>query len=1163
MAAPAAPKVPCPPQEALERFLLESLEEAAAQRVQDHVESCALCQQRLDTLSSNGGSPHNAGRVAWTPKPGFIANLQANHDTAVGGFDVTDDPRAPAETFPQIAGYRIVKVIGQGGMGRVYAAMQEKLGRLVALKTLRDDRIAHDLVERLRREADAIARLQHPNIVQIFDIGDWQQTAGGAHLPYLAMELVPGDSLSRRLTGTPLPPEPAAAIIEKLARAVAAAHQAGIVHRDLKPANVLLQLQSSDNWLDAVPKITDFGLAKDVEVGSNLTETGQVVGTPSYMAPEQVRGQAAQVGPAVDLYALGAILYEMLTGRPPFTGTAPVDILMQVVSVEPVTLRRLVPQVPRDLETICLKCLEKDPVRRYESAVALAEDLRRFLEHKPTLARPLSPIGRALKWARRRPGITGLGSALLFTAFALVALGAWSYFEVSQALDDRTKSLEQEQKAVKSRDEALDAKSALLAKLAMSLKMEQEARQQAEEETYRALFSETSLLRTVRNEGWRKTAWANVARMATMPTQRRNPVALREEIAAALDFPDVAEVARVKMQCISLDFSPDSRTLVAMSQNNLLATREVPSLKQQRFCVVPVSFVKKLKGGTAWPTTIRFQPQSTLPFMPWRDSVGRWAEGQAAPLKVDPLELPKRKQDEEAWQIDFDRSGNLLALGWLDGTASIHDLASGKLAWQSPPLPNPTWTGHPTPVALSSDGEHIAMSNYSQTLWVYRWKESKKPITFMQSKPAPNAFRFSIDDRLIAASYPDDSAVLWNLKGRRPHRTLQGHTSRIQEMSFHPAGRWLATASVDATVRLWDTWSGQLIQTIYPRVGSVSTVAFSPDGKYLAAGGLEVVLYELSLDAARKFAILELTSSGNPYAATQQGALHPVKPHFATAEGSRLVVLDVETGREVRRWDNSINNALGKLTRSVTCFSPRGNLLAASAYRSLDDEGLVGLWDPESGKLLKMLEGQKASVRHLSFDPAGERLLSMGTTDAVVWDVESGKILHRWADVAWSHGEILKNGKVALLVSFNGNYLLADLTTGKMIAKGTLPHPTFRFVLTADDTQVILLSNQQVTRCSLADFKALSHISGDLFRAIAYSPRQDVLATAARNRRVTLWNARTLEKIASLPEEEHNVTHLEFSQDGDRLIVGGLFSRVIAYDLKAIRARFEKYGLGW
>jgi tetratricopeptide (TPR) repeat protein len=339
----------------------------------------------------------------------------------------------PADPEPAVPGYEVLAELGRGGMGVVYQAWQTGLGRVVALKMiLAGGGPEGKELGRFRTEAEAAARLQHPNIVQVHAVGDHDGR------PYLALEYVDGGSLAQKLNRTPQPAREAAALLETLARAVHHAHQKGVVHRDLKPANVLLTA-------DGTPKVADFGLAK-VLVGARAehTRSGSILGTPSYMAPEQAEGKVAQVGPAADVYALGAILYECLTGRPPFKAAEVLETLRQVVQDDPVPPRRLQPGVPRDLETVCLKCLQKEPRKRYASALDLADDLRRFLDGRPIQARPVPAWERAAKWARRRPAAAALLAVSAAAAAGLLTLAAYWNEARIDAAEQQAKNLEQE-----------------------------------------------------------------------------------------------------------------------------------------------------------------------------------------------------------------------------------------------------------------------------------------------------------------------------------------------------------------------------------------------------------------------------------------------------------------------------------------------------------------------------------------------------------------------------------------------------------------------------------------------------------------------------------------------------------------------------------------------
>jgi serine/threonine-protein kinase len=347
---------------------------------------------------------------------GLHRAMETYHVSSVDGAGVTaggddsgrHDPGAGSEGFPAIAGYEILGLLGRGGMGVVYRAWQGGLNRPVAVKMLHAGAQASPTsLGRFRVEAEAVARLRHANIVQIHDVGQH------ARSPYLVLELVEGGNLAQRVAGTPQPAAWAAELVEALARAMDAAHRQGVVHRDLTPANILLAE-------DGTPKITDFGLAKLlVGAGDPRTQTGEILGTPSYMAPEQAAGRHREIGAATDVYALGAILYELLTGRPPFKAESPLETLHQVMGDEPVSPSRLRPKLPRDLETIVLKCLRKEPARRYGGAGELAEDLRRHRDGRPILARPVGPGERLWRWCRRNRTVAALEALVLGLTVAL------------------------------------------------------------------------------------------------------------------------------------------------------------------------------------------------------------------------------------------------------------------------------------------------------------------------------------------------------------------------------------------------------------------------------------------------------------------------------------------------------------------------------------------------------------------------------------------------------------------------------------------------------------------------------------------------------------------------------------------------------------------------
>jgi Tol biopolymer transport system component/predicted Ser/Thr protein kinase len=471
-----------------------------------------------------------------------------------GGAE-TPPPAAgtPFPAPPSVPGYTLERVLGRGGMGVVYLARQERLKRQVALKMLHPAGAAEEAdPARFRAEAEAAARLQHSHIVQVYEVGDHEGR------PFLVMELVEGESLAQRLSGGPLASGQAAELLETLALAAHYAHTRGVVHRDIKPANVLLQA-------DGAPKLTDFGLARRLDVDVALTPTGQVLGTPGYMAPEQARGGKG-VGPPADVYALGAILYECLTGRPPFQGATAYETVLQVLQQDPAPPRRLRPAVPRDLETVCLKCLEKNPQRRYASAADLAGDLRRYLDGRPVTARPTGPLGRALRWAARRPAAAALLVCVAAALLAFVGRGLW---------------LERQQAA--RRDQARQAIAAALDE-AEALRAEVRGA-----DGLKALARVELLLADADSDDLRRRLEQMKAALQEMHAAEIAATRLREGV--------IPGASRVEHDNVAFDVSPDGETIVFSAADGDLYLLHLPT-----------SRVSRLTAGEDRKSTPAFSP---------------------------------------------------------------------------------------------------------------------------------------------------------------------------------------------------------------------------------------------------------------------------------------------------------------------------------------------------------------------------------------------------------------------------------------------------------------------------------------------------------------------------------------------------------------------------
>ncbi len=467
-----------PTPDTLRAYGLGKLDDASAKAVQEHLDDCLECRRQVAEMSPDSylGSVRDARKgpqnsIVGSSGPGLLPTGSAITNDAIadssaspcmsstGQVDATSTALESPDQLSRQAGrhigyfgdYELLKVLGDGGMGIVYKARQLSLNRPVALKMIKAARFASpDEIRRFQNESEAVARLDHPNIVPVYEVGEYEDQH------YFSMKLIVGESLDKRTKDYLSEPRNAAELVATTAGAIHHAHQRGILHRDLKPANILID---SEGW----PHVTDFGLAKRVEGDSELTRSGAILGTPAYMAPEQASGKRGAVTTATDVYGLGSVLYVLLTGKAPFGGDSVIDTLEQVRerSPEPPTKRN--PRVPRDLEVICLKCLAKDPPRRYGSAGALAEDLKHWLSGEPIAARPVGNATRVWMWCRRRPVISGLAAALSLAVLGGLIATSLSLLVALQAQAEEKKQTklaeERLQGAVKAEADAVLARS--------------------------------------------------------------------------------------------------------------------------------------------------------------------------------------------------------------------------------------------------------------------------------------------------------------------------------------------------------------------------------------------------------------------------------------------------------------------------------------------------------------------------------------------------------------------------------------------------------------------------------------------------------------------------------------------------------------------------------
>jgi WD40 repeat protein len=993
-----------------------------------------------------------------------------------GTADTRPEAAAPGagEGRPDVPGYEVLGELGRGGMGVVYRARQAGLNRVVALKMiLAGVHAGAEEVMRFRAEAEAVARLQHPNVVQVYEVGEH------AGLPYFSLEYCPGGSLDRKLAGTPLPPAEAAALVETLARAVQAAHDKGVVHRDLKPANVLL---AADGSL----KVTDFGLAKRLgEAGR--TATGAVLGTPSYLAPEQAAGARAEIGPACDVWALGAILYECLTGRPPFRGATAVDTLQQVVADDPVPPRALQPKVPRDLETVCLKCLEKQPGRRYATALELADDLRRFRANEPVRARPTPAWERAAKWARRRPARAALlgvsGAALL----AIAALGATFVAVVlssNAALKKATGEAENEKEIAQGEAKKAHEQEGIA----------QEAKARAEAEAERA---------------------------------RREKYAARVGYAAGLCEREPASALAVLEDT---DYCP-------------LDLRDFAWRLLRRRCAWDVLRLQKinLAGGIG---SVAFTPDGkTLasargvgPALLWDVSAGPGRGGFRAAGAGN------------CQALAFLPGGTTLALALDDATVVLWDVARGKsralLRGHKQAVTRVAVS--PDGKLLASTGFRFGAGPGELILWDLG---NGNRMTALAGHAGPvNALAFSPDGRLLASAGDDQTVRLWDTAQAREVAALKGHQHAVTAVAFSPDGVTLVSSEMDDSahpargteVLLWDPVKLERKAALDGFRTGVSALAFSPDGKVLATSGAKSVginpfLGEVKLWDAGAWRVQTVLDGGMdpPSALTFSADGH----YLATGcSGPALRVWDVQAARA----PSPTRVPVGKYV--CAAIAPDGGTLATGG-RPGDGEGDpdVSLWDPAAGRRRAKLKAGAGGTYRLAFAGDG-KVLAAGGMDGtvVVWDLAAG------SPRPTLRTQGVNNRALSLAFSRDGSRVAAG-THHHLVQVWDAATGAEQAVLAghAGDVLAVAFSPDGHTLASgsgdatvrLWDLdggrepRTLSGHAGPV-QSVAFSPDGRTLASGSHDQTVKLWDTSTWQERATLSGHAGRVAAVAFTPDG-------------------------------
>lgn len=1099
----------CPNRETLQLLLDGKVTGEDWVTLSDHLETCPACRELLDRLSAD---PVSCRWRRWhnqtDPPDDTTARLLRRlvEEALPSGDAVT--PHSEGTPFVRLSsppGYEVLDEIGRGGVGVVYRARQLALGRTVALKVLLAGQYANDEERaRFRSEAEAAARLQHANIVQIFDIGEHEGR------PFLALEFIEGPNLSAQSHRAPWMPHAAAQLVEVLARAVHYAHHKGVVHRDLKPANVLLDAN--------VPKITDFGLAKLLD-RPGQTETGRILGTPSYMAPEQARGQAQVVGPSADVYALGAILYELLTGRPPFQGVTPVDTIVHVLHEDLVPPRRLQPKIPRDLETVCLKCLHKEPGRRFATAADLADDLRRFLEGRAVRARRLSPLVQGWRWCRRNPAVAVLAGALLLGAAIGFGGVIWGLVRAERA---------RQKEAVARAEEARQREQAELALYYSRIALAE--REWLANNVSRSEYLLDCCLPGKGQPDRRGFEWYYLKRLchADWKTIRASPFQVRglayspdgSLFALAAGTPNytgggvgrgelalwtatghlMARFEGARGEVHHVTFSPDGSRLITISSDNKAYLWEVATRRLLHEFPADAAF--------SLAVSVTFSPDGQLVAIPTSETVElrRSRDGE--------LVGQLRGHGGRVGHAVFSPDGTSLASTDAENIVRVWDLGNGRERWRT------SDAGHA--LAFSHDGSQLAISTYD-SLRVFKTNTGQLAAVLRGHNGAVRAVSWLPGGHRLVTAANDQTVRLWDATTGGQERIFRGHTAPVVSVACSPDGRWLISGDGAGIVKVWNP-DRDLQAVELPPWGGMSALAFSADGRHILAASVDrgkygisafdpatgSQLYEYQLDLIRR---AEWPLKYVDFSADGRFLVGPAHSNPAT-----VLIWDTQSGKEVARL------AGHRAGVRVVALSRDGAHLATAAWnRQPAAAGELIFWDrlaPGSGKA-RLALSTESPIQCMAFSPDGRTLFTgdLGVVRSdqpafkhgriVAWDVQTGVRLREWV----AHGGAVQSlavspdGQTIASAAFNEEkgLCLWDAASGKLLHSLQAPPAT---------------------------------------TVVIFSPDGRRLAAAGYEGTVQLWDPVTGQDIFTLrgpapqmSEHDANDTHIAFSPDGTRLAV--------------------------
>ncbi len=1040
---------------------------------------------------------------------------------AAAGLEMTMDSGASSREFSvgeeirYIGEYEVLSEIARGGMGIVFKARQQNLNRVIALKMILAGRLADAAeVERFQREARAAGRLKHPNIVPVHEIGEHE----GRH--YFTMDYIDGRSLSDMIRESALAPRRAAKIVCVVAEAVHFAHQKGTLHRDLKPANILL-------GEDDTPHITDFGLAKvldaiDDDSRSELTATGQILGTPSYMSPEQAEAKPSLVGLASDIYSLGAILYACLTGRAPFVADSPVDTLLQVLRNDPVSPRILNPMVPRDLETICLKCLSKEPHKRYGTAQQLADDLKRYLNDQPVLARPIGRIAKTSRWARRNPWIASLATISVLLLVSGTAISSYFAIEAHNRADAETVARTEAEQARMDAEHARDATAEAQTQTEAALTDEEAARRLAEHATKQAQWQTyVARLQPIR-QAWLEQQYGHLDRLLTQASPQANEPDFRgwewDFFAAVVQMisPRVGEKQKFDGRFV---YDRPSDRIFAWSGGELTiwdlkSKAAVDTLRanprQETLSVSPAGNRIAVGNwfGTAFifdleKTTHRETPIKVFKALQFPDPVNehyvagtRWAEagstlavairgGEVSTWDTDDWSLErvlqKSEYDNTMGDLDWHpKSG--LATGHR-GHFNIWDIESGER------LLTHKWRDKADErdrivqsVRWSPEGDKLALANDGLRIWD---NESKTLGDLIPVGSAPAVVW--LDEHRVACGGDDQAIILCNADSGTIERKLRVHSGAVHSLAVRDEHTILSGAANDGIRMTRTDIANPGVASVQAHDGAAMEVEWSPDGTQLLTCGKD----------------------------------------------GKAIVWDSQTLKQTMTLVPDDANDLPIVWDAD--WNTTGDQIA-----TIDDVGTLRLWDVQTGSVQRQRKLDRLQEPRLEWRPS-QRYIVIGNADPQL--VDDSTLAPVWkageSPVNWRiEMQISPDGLRAVGTSTYGNVLIISLDPPAITHRFEMGDPGVGAATWSPDGKRFIVAGADLSIYDADSCTRVARLEGHRgpVGGVGYQPNGTRIASAGRDGFVHVWDAASGDLLVRIPIlDQTPLIAIAWSPDGRRI----------------------------